>query len=184
MLRAWLAAEKIEMSRRTEPPNAVIKAAVVYKGISSVLLLLAALILFDLVTNNRVAESIRTILIATAIGTKHVLLERLFIRLGMVTRIGAFGLGLVALAYSVLEGAESAGLALRHRWAEYLTFLATILLLPLEVFELTERFTFVKCIVLILNIALAVYLFIAKRLFQMPKGLRSAELAGLAPEIP
>jgi uncharacterized membrane protein (DUF2068 family) len=41
--------------------------------------------------------------------------------------------GIALLAYGLLEGVEAVGLWLAKRWAEYLTFLATTILLPLEV---------------------------------------------------
>ncbi len=42
------------------------------------------------------------------------------------------------LAYAALEGMEAVGLWLVKRWAEYLTFVATTILLPLEVYELVN----------------------------------------------
>jgi uncharacterized membrane protein (DUF2068 family) len=75
-----------------------------------------------------------------------------------------------AAAYAVLEGAEAFGLWWGRRWAEYLTFLATILLLPLEVYELTEKVSVLKIFTLVLNLAIAVYLLLAKRLFGLRGG--------------
>ncbi len=42
-------------------------------------------------------------------------------------------------AYAVLEGVEAVGLWFGRRWAEYLTFIATIIFVPYEVYELTKR---------------------------------------------
>jgi uncharacterized membrane protein (DUF2068 family) len=75
-----------------------------------------------------------------------------------------------AAAYGVLEGAEAVGLWRGRRWAEYLTFLATILLLPLEIYELTEKVSWLKVLTLVLNLAIAVYLLLAKRLFGIRGG--------------
>jgi uncharacterized membrane protein (DUF2068 family) len=75
-----------------------------------------------------------------------------------------------AAAYAVLEGAEAVGLWWGRRWAEYLTFLATILLLPLEIYELTEKMSWLKVFALALNLAIAVYLLLAKRLFGLRGG--------------
>ena len=38
--------------------------------------------------------------------------------------------GVVIAAYAVLEGVEAVGLWLGRRWAEYLTFIATIVFVP------------------------------------------------------
>jgi uncharacterized membrane protein (DUF2068 family) len=81
--------------------------------------------------------------------------------------------GAVAAAYAILEGAEAVGLWLGRRWAEYLTFLATILLLPFEVYELTRTLSPFKIVALVINLAIAVYLLLAKRLF----GLRGGGVA-------
>ncbi len=63
------------------------------------------------------------------------------------------------------------GLWYGRRWAEYLTFVATTVLLPLEVYELTTRITALKVTALVVNVAIVVYLLLAKRLF----GLRGGE---------
>jgi uncharacterized membrane protein (DUF2068 family) len=92
--------------------------------------------------------------------------RRLFsVQSGTLTKIG-----LVVAAYAVLEGIEAVGLWLLKRWAEYLTFLATTLLLPLEVYELSHKFSVLKIITLIINIAVVIYLLFAKRLFGLRGG--------------
>lgn len=73
--------------------------------------------------------------------------------------------GLAVAAYAVLEGVEAVGLWYARRWAEYLTFLATSLFLPLEIYELTQKLSPLKIIALIVNIAVVIYLLYAKRLF-------------------
>jgi uncharacterized membrane protein (DUF2068 family) len=75
--------------------------------------------------------------------------------------------------YGLLEAVEMVGLWYGRRWAEYLTFVATTVLLPLEVYELTTRITAFKVLALIINVAIVVYLLVAKRLF----GLRGGEAA-------
>ena len=83
---------------------------------------------------------------------------------------------LVAAAYAVLEGLEAIGLWLMKRWAEYLTFVATTALLPLEVYELTKRVSPFKIVALVVNAAIVVYLLFAKRLFGL-RGGAAAERA-------
>jgi len=76
----------------------------------------------------------------------------------------------VVAAYAALEGAEAVGLWMQKRWAEYLTFIATTLLLPLEIYELSHKFSPLKIITLIINLAVVVYLLLAKRLFGLRGG--------------
>lgn len=180
----WLRVASLELRRRTEPPDWIIRAAIVYKGIGSVFLVLAAVALLGLVTDTVLAERLRQFLIATALNTNLFIVDRLLIRLGLITRKDATLLALTAIMYGALEGAESFGLANRRRWAEYLTFLATVLLLPPEVYELLSRFSAPKLLLFVANVALAAYLVAAKRLFRVRGQARAQERAGLVPGAP
>jgi len=85
-------------------------------------------------------------------------------------------LGLLVTAYAALEASEMVGLWLSKRWAEYLTLVATTLLVPFEIYELTLGVSVFKVITLIINLAIVVYLLLAKRLFGL-RGGHEAELA-------
>ncbi len=171
-----------ELRRRTEPPNRIIKAAIIYKAIGSIVLFLSAALILGIISDTETSDRIREFLVTTALNTEHVLIERTFLDLGMISSKNGALLASVAILYGLLEAAESIGLAMRRRWAEYLTFLATILLIPLEMTELFTKFTSTKLVLLIVNIALAVYLVVAKELFQVSKETRREELAGWLPE--
>jgi uncharacterized membrane protein (DUF2068 family) len=99
------------------------------------------------------------------VGILHEL-DRLFsLRAGTLQ-----GVGIALLVYAALEGAEAVGLWLAKRWAEYLTFVATTVLLPLEVYEIVHRATALKVIGFLINLAIVVYLLLAKRLFGLRGG--------------
>ncbi|MEO6955609.1 MAG: DUF2127 domain-containing protein [Antricoccus sp.] len=83
--------------------------------------------------------------------------------------------GLVA-AYALLEGVEAIGLWFAKRWAEYLTFIATTVLLIPEIYEIAQGTSWLKIVTMILNIAVVVYLLVAKRLFGI-RGGGAAEAA-------
>ena len=83
--------------------------------------------------------------------------------------------GLAIGAYAALEGAEAVGLWYQKRWAEYLTFIATVALLPLEVYELTKTVSPFKVVALVVNIAIVIYLLLAKRLFGLRGGAAADE---------
>ncbi len=80
--------------------------------------------------------------------------------------------GVVLTAYAILEGTEMVGLWLTKRWAEYLTFVATTVLLPVEIYELTHGVSVLKLLTLLINLAVVVYLLWAKRLFGLRGGGR------------
>jgi uncharacterized membrane protein (DUF2068 family) len=84
-----------------------------------------------------------------------------------------YTLGFVIAAYALLEGVEAVGLWLRRRWAEYLTFVATSLLFVPEIYELTKRLSPLKILTIVVNVAIAIYLLIAKRLFGVRGGGRA-----------
>jgi predicted membrane protein DUF2127 len=81
-----------------------------------------------------------------------------------------YALAAAAAAYAVLEGIEAIGLWRQKRWAEYLTFVATIVFIPYEIYELERSLSAFKVIALIVNIAIALYLLLAKRLFGLRGG--------------
>ena len=111
------------------------------------------------------------------VGVLHEL-DRLFsLRAGTLHLVGA-----AVAVYAVLEGIEAIGLWFQMRWAEYLTFVATTALLPLEVYELTRTVSPLKIIALIVNIAVVVYLLRAKRLFGFNGGA-AAERAERARDV-
>jgi len=60
--------------------------------------------------------------------------------------------------YSAVLLAEGVGLALRQRWAEFVTIFTTTLLIPLEVYELARHTTFARVAILLINIAVVAYL--------------------------
>jgi uncharacterized membrane protein (DUF2068 family) len=87
-------------------------------------------------------------------------------------------LGAVLLAYGAIEGIEAVGLWYQRRWAEYLTFLVTTSLLPLDAYEILHHATPFKLVAFVVNIAVVIYLLLAKRLFGLRGGADAAEAEG------
>lgn len=101
-------------------------------------------------------------------GLIHELRHLFSIRAGTLTKIG-----LVVDAYALLEGIEAVGLWFQRRWAEYLTLVATAALLPLELYELARSQSPLKLVTLVINLAIVLYLLLAKRLFGFRGGIRA-----------
>jgi uncharacterized membrane protein (DUF2068 family) len=78
--------------------------------------------------------------------------------------------GFVFAVYALVEGLEAVGLWYQRRWAEYLTFLVTTSLLPLEVYELANSLSPLKLLTFVINVAVVAYLLFAKRLFGIRGG--------------
>ena len=85
-------------------------------------------------------------------------IRHLIDRLGRLSRHQVSLFGVAAIAYGVLEVVEGGGLFYRKRWAEWLTVIATSLLIPLEVFELVRHPSWLKAGGIAVNVAIVVYL--------------------------
>lgn len=71
-------------------------------------------------------------------------------------RLQALGIGGFVLA--ALFAIEGVGLWLGRRWAEFLTVIATACLIPVEVYELTQKASWPRVSTLVLNLTLVAYL--------------------------
>ncbi len=60
--------------------------------------------------------------------------------------------------YAGLFLTEGIGLALQKRWAEWLTVVATVLFIPVEIYELCKEATTAKGIALVINVFVVVFL--------------------------
>ncbi len=67
-------------------------------------------------------------------------------------------IGIVACIYASVFVVEGWGLWREKRWAEYLTVIVTASLIPVEVWEIFHRFTWLKIFALALNVAIVWYL--------------------------
>lgn len=81
------------------------------------------------------------------------------------------------LLYAALEILEGIGLWSLRRWGEYVAVVGTTIFVPLEVYELTEKISWLKLAVLLINIAAVLYLLFSKRLFGIRGGVKAHEAA-------
>jgi uncharacterized membrane protein (DUF2068 family) len=84
-------------------------------------------------------------------------------------------LALGAAAYAVLEVVEGVGLWMLKRWGEYFAMVATSIFLPYEIYDLTAKVTVLRLLAFLVNLALFVYLVVAKRLFGVRGGKKAYE---------
>jgi uncharacterized membrane protein (DUF2068 family) len=177
--------EEIELPLRGKPlrDKIVLRAIAIDRALHFVILSLLAVAVFLIASHEqqlrqdfyRVLADIQGGVAGGPLQTSHKglvgRLDQLFsLNKGTLRLVGA---GLAGFA--VLEGAEAVGLWFQRRWAEYLTFIATTLLLPIEVYELTASLSWFKVIALIVNLAIVVYLLLAKRLFGLRGGAAADE---------
>src|SRR5277367_4859061 len=67
-------------------------------------------------------------------------------------------LGIVSFIYAALFLTEGIGLWLVKRWAEWFSVIITTSLIPVEIYEIHRHPSAIKCLVLIVNIAVVGYL--------------------------
>jgi uncharacterized membrane protein (DUF2068 family) len=67
-------------------------------------------------------------------------------------------LAAACFGYAALFATEGIGLWLEVRWAEYLTIVATALLVPIELYEIAQRVTLLRCGALVANVLIVIYL--------------------------
>ena len=65
---------------------------------------------------------------------------------------------MLSIGYALLCLIEGTGLVMRRVWAEYFTVFVTVMGLPIEGYELMERFTWIKIVVMAINVAVLLYL--------------------------
>lgn len=61
-------------------------------------------------------------------------------------------------AYAIIDAIEGTGLVLRKTWAEYVTLILTASFLPWELFEILRHITWLKVVIFVINILVALYL--------------------------
>jgi uncharacterized membrane protein (DUF2068 family) len=79
------------------------------------------------------------------------------------------------IGYGALQLLEGIGLWSLKRWGEYVAVVGTTLFIPLEVYELTEKVSWLKIAVLVVNLAAVAYLLWSKRLFGIRGGGKAYE---------
>jgi len=84
-------------------------------------------------------------------------------------------IGVALILYGALQLAEGIGLWSLKRWGEYVAVVGTTLFIPLEIYEIVDKVSWLKIVILIINVAAVLYLLLAKRLFGIRGGGRAYE---------
>ncbi len=85
------------------------------------------------------------------------------------------GIGIALILYAALQIAEGIGLWSLKRWGEYVAVVGTTAFIPLEIYELVDKISWLKIVILIINVAAVVYLLLSKRLFGIRGGHKAYE---------
>jgi uncharacterized membrane protein (DUF2068 family) len=94
------------------------------------------------------------------------LFQRLLLLVADLTITKETAVALTAFAYAILMGTEGVALYLRRPWARWFTIVATSSLIPLEVYEIVREVHPMRVFILLANIAVVVYLWRRKDVFE------------------
>jgi len=133
-----------------------------FKLVKGLGLLILAIGVLNLLHKDVAAEAERWINLLRFDRHNHYV-EKLLAKLGRIDERRLEELSVGTFFYAALFLTEGIGLALRKRWAEYLTIVSTASLLPLEIYEITKRVTTGRIMLVLINIAVVVYLIIEVR---------------------
>ena len=100
-------------------------------------------------------------LVHTDVGNHH--MNRALAKLSAVSPKKIHELGIGCFVYAALFSVEGVGLWMRKVWAEYVTIVITGSFIPLEVYEMVKHGSWVKGVVIAVNVAIVVYLVLRLR---------------------
>ena len=105
------------------------------------------------------------------------LVESAFKLLPMVTPSLLRNIAIGTLAYGTIEFIQAFGLYYRQIWAEWLIIVFTILLVPVEIYEIFKHATPIKFLVLVLNVVIVWYLVKRQRAAEAAHAASTANLS-------
>ncbi|MBI5344603.1 MAG: DUF2127 domain-containing protein [Deltaproteobacteria bacterium] len=145
--------------------DAFLRFIIGYKAIIGIIEL-ALSINFLKSLDSDVVTTVKKLAYALNLNADHRVIGGLIKQAGMLGTSAVFGITMVVLIFGIFNIVEACGLYLRQRWAEWLTVIATALLIPFELYYVIMRITLVKAAVLVINCAIVYYLARHKELFK------------------
>jgi uncharacterized membrane protein (DUF2068 family) len=138
-------------------PDRMLRLIAVFKFCKAALLLAVGLGALRLLDPEVAVRAQRWVAAVAANSDRRIVQQLIGVVSGLNPRsLGAIAIG--AFAYATLFVTEGIGLWRGKRWAEYLTVVATLSLVPLEVFEIIRRASTTRVMALLVNLVVAGYL--------------------------
>jgi len=141
----------------TGPRDRVLRLIALFKFCKAVLLVIVALGALQLLDPDVAARAQRWVA-ALASSNDRSAVQHVLAWVGGLSPGHLEALGVGAFLYALLFTIEGVGLWRGRRWAEYLTVIATLSLVPLELFELLRAVTPARVAALVVNLAVVAYL--------------------------
>ena len=140
----------------------------IFKGINAAVLAVAALGILKLLHRD-VGEVAENFLRSLRVDPDNQFLGSTLAKLSLVDDPKLKAASAVSFGYSALFLVEGIGLYLEQRWAEYLTIVATASLLPVEIYELVDKVSILKIVLLVVNLLIIGFLILNIRRNPGPK---------------
>src|SRR5262249_50655456 len=128
-----------------------------FKLVKCALLLIAGFVALRLVRGDP-AETIQSWASHVRFDPHNRYFNALLFRVARLDPKNLEAIGVGTFVYAAVFAIEGVGLAMRKRWAEYLTIAITASFLPLEIYELVRRTSVPRILTIAANIAIVAYL--------------------------
>jgi len=128
-----------------------------FKLVKAALLLVVAIGALKLIHDD-VAQTVAGWVASIRIDPENRFIHRLFVKLAQIDDRKLEAISAGSFFYATLLAVEGVGLWMEKRWAEYLTVIATASFIPLEIYEIIERLTVTRVLLLAFNIGVVIYL--------------------------
>jgi uncharacterized membrane protein (DUF2068 family) len=148
---------KASVEQAPKPRFGILRLIATYK-IVKVLLLLAVAYGELRLRDASLAAKLLSWAQARPYGLEHRIMTQLLEWFSGLSVSRAHVVRLVTLGYAALFAVEGVGLWMQKRWAEWLTVIITASLIPLEAWEIFDRPTIGKVLILLANVAVVAYL--------------------------
>ena len=147
------------MTKAADPPRSrrVLRLIALERIVRGVLLIAAGIYLLSHVGTD-FGKTADRVMRAVELDPRRPFLHHIVVYLHRLHASEVRIVGIGAIGYGVLELVEGTGLWLDQLWAEYLTVIATSILIPLEIYELVRHPTVWKAGGLAINVLIVIYL--------------------------
>ena len=150
---------------RKRKSEAFLKFIIIYKGLMGLLELAVAISFFSFLDSRDSQSSFTSLAISFNLDPDNKIISSLIEKADLLGNGTMIGITSVVFAIGVINCVEAIGLHYRQRWAEWLTVVATGILIPFELYEVMESISALKVTILVINIVVVYYLGKHKELF-------------------
>lgn len=153
------------MMKRTPKSSAFLKFIILYKTVMGSVEIVLSVSLFRLYGSD-LENAFTGFARYLHLNTENRLIASAIRNLGTIGNDTLIGITVILFLFGVLNFTEAWGLHVRQRWGEWLTVIATSLLIPFEIYEIFIGVTAFKVFILVMNVIIVYYLAKHKELFR------------------